>query len=212
VSYSSVEASDENFIQVDFESPVDLHKFAQLNVEFAPDMDWPDQMEAAIIDRNGVFNANDLFVLNDFPVSEDNKTLSYVFTDVEDGGKFLPSRVKSLRFWFERTSGTNRTVDFIIENIWFSEADPGNAIFEKNRFSDIRVWPNPARNFLYFENMGSPVKAWEIYSIPGRKVAEGNLSGQKNMISVANLPDGLYVLIMKAGDGTYYRTKFRVRK
>ncbi|MFW6043755.1 MAG: family 16 glycosylhydrolase, partial [Marinilabiliaceae bacterium] len=212
IGYTFSEGSDENHIQLDFDQPVDLHEFREMHIEFEPDGDWPGTIEAAIIDRNGVHNPDDLFVMEDFSFSEDNNTLSYIFGDVDDGGAFLPNRVRALRLWLDRESGSDEQVEFSINDIWFTPKDPTNSIADQRRFFDVHVWPVPADKFLYFKTEDRIINSWEIYSVNGRKIAHGKMSDHENKIDVSNLSNGYFVLLLRSGNGQFFSEKIFIQR
>jgi len=212
IDYSFSKGSDENYLQLDFDQPVDLHEFREMHIEFDPEGDWPGKMEAAMIDRNGVYNPDDLFVMDDFSFPEDNSTLSYVFGDVEDGGAFLPNRVRALRLWLDRESGSDEPVEFSINDIWFEPKDPTNSIFDQRRVFDGQVWPVPADNFIYFKSDDRIVNSWEIYSMNGRKIAHGKISGRENKIDVSSLSEGFFVLLLRSDNGQVFSRKIYIRR
>jgi len=212
ISYSFSEGSDENYIQLDFDQPVDLHEFREMHVEFAPDGDWPGKIEAAIIDRNGVHNPDDLFIMDNFSFSEDSSSLYHVFGDVEDGGVFLPNRVQSIRLWLDRENGSDGHVEFSINDIWFVPKDPENSIFDQRGFFDGQVWPVPADKFIYFKSDVRIVNSWEIYSLNGRKIAHGKISGRENKIDVSNLSEGFFVLLLESDNGQVFSRKIYIRR
>jgi hypothetical protein len=74
-----------------------------------------------------------------------------------------------------------------------------------NKFSErnIIVYPNPAIEFIVFDNVNISESATiTVFDIQGKKVIERPLSGN-NQISVSNLPKGLYLYKLNNG-GTVY--------
>ncbi|MFO8001459.1 MAG: family 16 glycosylhydrolase [Marinilabilia sp.] len=210
INYPFIEASGDNFIEIRFPRPVDLHAYSRLNIEFAEDGQWPDEMEVAIIDRNDQFNEDDLFTTDDFSFPDENTKLSYDYGKVDDGGDFLPCRVKALRIWVDSGYGNSEAVDFSINDIFFSEFSPGSGIFDEKKNFEVEIWPNPASNFVYLENVNSEFDSWQIYSMEGRKVAEGELNGQGNKLDVSNLFQGYFVLSLRSNRGEHYTKKIRI--
>ncbi|MGM0376622.1 MAG: family 16 glycosylhydrolase [Bacteroidota bacterium] len=211
ISYSELAPSSENYIQLNFDQPIDLHDYAKLNFAFSPEGEWPGEIKAAVIDGSGVFNEEDLFTIEDFSFSDEQNTLSYTYGDVEDGGEFLPCRVEALRIWLDKDAEVNHEVDFSIDSIWFSEYNPWNSIFRPKKYLNFKIWPNPAKNSLYFEDLSSDVKSYQIYSMEGRIVTQGTID-YKNTIDVSNLHNGLFVLILRTNNNQVYRGKFQIRK
>jgi hypothetical protein len=84
----------------------------------------------------------------------------------------------------------NQWVKISRSTSWYSVQTTGI-----NNFSEktIRVYPNPAREFIVFDVVdiaGSAIA--EIFDIQGKMVLEQRLSGNKQ-ISVSNLSKGLYI-------------------
>jgi hypothetical protein len=83
---------------------------------------------------------------------------------------------------------------------WYSGGTTGI-----NKFSDknIRVYPNPAREFIAFDfTINSESAIVEIFDIQGKKVLEQRLS-ENRQISVSNLPKGLYIYKLNNGGIIY---------
>ena len=60
--------------------------------------------------------------------------------------------------------------------------------------SEINIYPNPATDILYFDNLKSNTKIL-IYDNLGRLVSEKVLIN--NSINVSNLPNGFYTILIK---------------
>lgn len=71
-----------------------------------------------------------------------------------------------------------------------------------------KVYPNPAKNNLTVAG----TEAWtsyEVYNVVGIKVSEGSLNN--NNLSVANLADGSYILVLKSNDKNGY-SRFMINR
>ena len=74
---------------------------------------------------------------------------------------------------------------------------------EKQELMTFNIYPNPAKNFInvnFPENLGEAYKI-ELVDIHGRKVYESSTQIQNNEIPVAQLANGLYVLVLKNESG-----------
>ncbi|MAN26334.1 MULTISPECIES: peptide-N-glycosidase F-related protein [Mesonia] len=74
---------------------------------------------------------------------------------------------------------------------------------EKQELMTFNIYPNPAKNFInvnFPENLGEAYKI-ELVDIHGRKVYESSTQTQNNEIPVAQLANGLYVLVLKNESG-----------
>jgi len=66
--------------------------------------------------------------------------------------------------------------------------------------SGFKLYPNPAKDMLYFNVDGSRIKDLSIYDISGRKlIANPVVSG--NSINISSLDPGLYLVIYSLTDG-----------
>jgi hypothetical protein len=67
----------------------------------------------------------------------------------------------------------------------------------------IRLYPNPARHFLYIETGEEAL--FYLADLSGKTHLSGNLHDGKNRVNVANLPDGLYWIHIRGGNFEYVR-------
>jgi hypothetical protein len=65
--------------------------------------------------------------------------------------------------------------------------------------TDIRIFPNPAHDFIYVDmkNQEEASIQYQLFSVNGKKMKEGRLRGEQ--IPVKNLPKGLYFLFLSSG-------------
>lgn len=62
---------------------------------------------------------------------------------------------------------------------------------------NVKLFPNPTNGVLTIENKSDnniTGKKYQIYATDGRAVAQGNLTGESNTISVAALTQGIYFI------------------
>ncbi|MCE5347772.1 MAG: T9SS type A sorting domain-containing protein [Bacteroidales bacterium] len=83
------------------------------------------------------------------------------------------------------------------------------SIIDRTYEKDIRVYPNPAKEFIVFDlNIISESAITEIFDIQGKKVLEQRLSGDRK-VGVSNLRQGLY-LYKLYNNGIIYTGKFLI--
>ncbi|MFW5710263.1 MAG: T9SS type A sorting domain-containing protein, partial [Bacteroidota bacterium] len=114
--------------------------------------------------------------------------------------------------WLDRESGSDGQVEFSINDIWFTPKYPTNSIVDQRRFFDVHVWPVPADHFIYFKTDDRIVNSWEIYSMEGKKIAHGKISGRQNKIDVSNLSTGYFVLLLRSGNGQIFSEKIFIQR
>lgn len=82
----------------------------------------------------------------------------------------------------------------------FQHPDGGDAVaFEDigssgSKEYDLTIYPNPATDFINFDNTKSEIERVVIYSLVGRKVKEYNANGGKNTYDVSELANGMYLI------------------
>lgn len=72
--------------------------------------------------------------------------------------------------------------------------------------SEVKIYPNPARNILFIENSVSGTAI--IYSITGQHIGDYQLNGQLNEINVDNFKDGLYLMKIVGDNNEVTTVKF----
>ena len=212
IAYSGIEASENNYIKIKFPNPVDLHAFGQINMEFVPGGDFPQRMKTGLIDENGILNENDLFVVSDFFFVDQNENiLTYDYGKVDDGGEFLPCRISEIRIWLDSDEGNSDIVDFSISDIYFSELDFGSGIFNELHYESIRLWPNPVKDYVFFDQNNEWFDRWQIYNLTGKIVSAGILNNFQERIRLSGLSSGLYFLKLYNKQGNVRVGKFFVK-
>ena len=80
-------------------------------------------------------------------------------------------------------------------------------------FHSISVYPNPTDDILYVELSGAGIQSVGLYDLQGRVVGANNYSPLQGtaMISVRNVPAGVYVLRVTDENGREYHSKIVVR-
>ncbi len=81
-------------------------------------------------------------------------------------------------------------------------------VYYNNGFEKLKVYPNPAQNFLTveLENIGS--YQISIYNSVGKKIAKINneFSNNQAKLDLRNLPSGLYFLVLSKNNGVIRKT------
>jgi len=65
---------------------------------------------------------------------------------------------------------------------------------KENEFSDFKIWPNPASDYLRFKISNQQNGLVNIYSIDGQKLISYNYSGAEINIDISALPSAIYVV------------------
>lgn len=84
---------------------------------------------------------------------------------------------------------------------------PTNDAVQKVLSQSLEVYPNPASDVLYIDNLPCKEAEYAVFNVMGQKVGAGTLNGK---ISVAEFEEGLYVLQIK-GEKFLETTKFIVK-
>lgn len=91
----------------------------------------------------------------------------------------------------------------------FGEAscDPlPTSIVEGSVTSKVKIYPNPANDFLYIDGLQSSTEL-SLYNIVGQEVRHLSTQKSKEQISISELPSGMYLLQLKTTTGEVYTTK-----
>ena len=78
----------------------------------------------------------------------------------------------------------------------------------ENTSLSIRIVPNPVVNTLHIAtNALSNIKSFKIFDLIGHEyINVQNYDSQE--INAGNLPSGMYIVVLKMSDNSYYSTKF----
>ncbi len=68
-----------------------------------------------------------------------------------------------------------------------------------DRMKEIRLYPNPARNFFSVDDQGVKIVKLEIFSLLG--VKEREIRSHFKNIKIDNLPKGIYMIKIYSKDG-----------
>ena len=89
-------------------------------------------------------------------------------------------------------------------------SDPGVTGINNIGFAEVRVYPNPATEFIVFGGMESPGAACiELFNIQGKIVLSQEINNSQK-VSVQHLPQGLY-LYKYSGDSKIYTGKLIIK-
>ena len=82
-----------------------------------------------------------------------------------------------------------------------------NTVREIDLHDEIGLYPNPAGDFIIVTIKGNRKSLpYVIYSLDGKKIQEGYLSGEQDKISTTSLPKGMYSLEIQARKGSQVRS------
>jgi hypothetical protein len=144
-----------------------------------------------------------------FPISLNKteiKTFAFEYTSTKIG-----TREAQVCGDFRSQDGTlyTRCIDVLINVI-----DPSDVNQSSDNKNTLRVYPNPADNYLKIyvdENSGVSVKSIEIYDIYGRQVFNsGSVYDNPFIINTSGLSCGSYIGLFKLSDGTIQQTKIMI--
>jgi len=76
---------------------------------------------------------------------------------------------------------------------------------------DIKIYPNPATDYINFDNESGKVERVIIYSLVGRKVKEYKANHGKNTYDVTDLSNGMYLIQLTGADNKVIKTQ-RINK
>lgn len=65
-----------------------------------------------------------------------------------------------------------------------------------NFVGDLKIYPNPAKDILTIINDRYPHLSYQFTNLMGQKIQSGSLSNTMNTISVENLAEGMYLLLL----------------
>jgi hypothetical protein len=68
---------------------------------------------------------------------------------------------------------------------------------------ELKVYPNPAKEYLTIETAAENINELEMMDLSGRTVLQKSISVQRTRIDIHNLQKGAYVLKLKGEGGTY---------
>lgn len=122
-------------------------------------------------------------------------------------------------------SGVNETFTDINSNLTKSsfQIDPWSskvmlinktplATIEKNAESySVRIYPNPASEFIQIDNFQSNFISCEIYDANGRMLIAKKLEASSNVIAVSVLPKGFYCIRLISADGRQNKNKVLIK-
>ncbi|MFZ4784289.1 MAG: SBBP repeat-containing protein [Flavobacteriales bacterium] len=135
---------------------------------------------------------NDMCV-NDAPVG---------MTGFPEGGYYTGPGVSGNMFYPEISGPGNHTVSYIYndangcanraEQLIHVDACNGVGEFEK---SNVKLYPNPAADVVYFDLMSWEPNALQIFNAIGQEVRFETLSKEINTVDVSELTPGLYTIV-----------------
>lgn len=191
------EMPDSNFVEYVFEQPVDFHLNSEMVVDLKSTGEFPAQISIALIDEKGNYNPDDVFVIDDFSSLSTNSEFRYTYGNHGNAGSFMLSRVKSVRIWINEPGASSDDSDFYISDIWFNEAQSGLDVSTFNIFENVKVYPNPANNYIIIETPGWKNASWQLLNTAGIPVKRGELTVNNKEIDIRSLSSGMFFLYIE---------------
>lgn len=105
----------------------------------------------------------------------------------------------------------NVTSSYGFEDIWIVKLGSTLANEEVNYFPKLKIYPNPAINYIYAENLPLNSKV-NITDLSGKLVFSSNYNQQNIKINISNLENGLYIVNIDHKGKTILSEKLIVKK
>lgn len=86
------------------------------------------------------------------------------------------------------------------------EEENPNSIARVGKSPLFSVYPNPADDFIYFENTSGNFKV-EIFNAKGQRVKQAEISVNKNYVAISELNKGIYYVQLKTTDNKFHSQK-----
>lgn len=141
-------------------------------------------------DPDGNLDKVNFKINGDFYRTDNDRPFEKNFNPTEAGSYTVAARA------FDR-EGLSKEVSVTIEVI-----DPAlsNTAFSKNNnLNSLKIYPNPAFNFITIDGLPETNKPVQIIDITGRILNSITLNKDNNSFSVSNLPEGMYFISYYVG-------------
>jgi hypothetical protein len=118
-------------------------------------------------------------------------------SDADDNIQRVSSHPHGIYYWEEsgyRVDGVELYED---RDIGIEEADASNLV----------IYPNPAHDIITIATSGKHAKAVEVVDMAGRMVVSATMASSKEVVSIAHLPIGIYVVAITFEDGSTARQR-----
>lgn len=177
----------------------DFSAFAYMGikVKVAPEYD-PRLLRLDLVDLSGDINQNQIFRINN--LVRDGQYHTYI-SPISSISPFDLSSIKGMRLLVDYgLYGSPATGEFYIKDIFFS-ADNTVGIMEIDRPQPVKLYPNPAKNFV---NIPSNTKFSEmnIQDLTGRTILK--IDNPSNQVDISKLETGLYMVSLMSKGKAYF--------
>lgn len=140
--------------------------------------------------------------------TEANNDVLYIYDGQNDqapligafSGYTLPATIASSGNALFLKFITNDTIQGQGWEAYYTTTPVGINNIEDN--TNIKLYPNPCNEFLYFENISQKITHIEIFNIIGKKMNITHLANQ-NFVNVASLPNGIYTIKFYSNQKVY---------
>jgi hypothetical protein len=79
---------------------------------------------------------------------------------------------------------------------WVYKKDfQANSVIDLNNHeNNLNIYPNPAKNQVFLENINLENREFSIINLLGEQIKYGKLNGQNQTIDISNLPPNVYII------------------
>ncbi len=85
-------------------------------------------------------------------------------------------------------------------SVWFNKSVISSKLKDHKNNSSIRIFPNPAREFININMIDLNIKSYSLLNIAGQLIQNGDLLNEK--IEIAHINKGIYILQLDTKDKT----------
>jgi hypothetical protein len=156
---------------------------------------------------NGISNQSNRFYIkfsntNDSIISPYTNQTNWKYFDTIFKAK---SDANEIEIWVNEFAQTGVYID----NIKLEKTST-NSILE-NKIDKIKIYPNPAQNYIHWNNSDIELNEIKITDIQGNEVMFLE-ELKNNIIDISNLQNGIYILFIKPKTGNNYYSKIIINK
>jgi hypothetical protein len=143
-------------------------------------------------------------ITDDFLLVRNNENIIEVNRDTVEG---IPSQV----FKMIEHQDTIMMVGLLGNRIAKFTFDFTSSIENEEESNPIKIYPNPATNYISIDGLGSEEHIYTIYSYSGQRMKTGSMD--KNTIQISDLSEGVYYVdIHNKSKSKIYRERFTINR
>ncbi|MGQ1889824.1 family 16 glycosylhydrolase [Thermophagus sp. OGC60D27] len=216
VSYSIVNPLENPYISLSLNYIVNLEDYrtARVNLKVL-DGDVPNVLRFDFVDRNGKVNTSDLFKVTS--VVDDQEYHIYQHTFEGSVSTWNMAEIVEVRLYVNYgITGQKGEGSFELGDIQL--APPGfftdipDFVPNTLKISSLKLWPNPVKNYIYFELDNHQNGKWQIFAQNGQFISQGVFTAEERKIKVPDLMNGLYFIRLINDEGKIFVGKVFVEQ